>query len=70
MIDKPCERDMEYATLCLALSIAIHGDDADKLKATAWRVITRIPYRLRGGVALIIQSRDPVRTVKGALAEL
>jgi len=70
MIDKPCELDLEYATMCLGLALAIHGNDPDKVSAVAWRVITQLPYRLRGAVALIIQSSDPVKVVKGALWEV
>ena len=57
------------AIVCLALAARIHNDH-DKVRATAWRVIGKVPYEQRTAVALIIKSKDPLTLVERMLEEL
>lgn len=57
------------AALCLALAARIHNDH-EKVRATAWRVIGKVPHAQIGAVALIIKSKDPLAMVERMLEEL
>lgn len=57
------------AALCLALAARIHNDH-EKVRATAWRVIGKVPYAQRGAIALIIKSKEPLAVVAAMLEAL
>ena len=57
------------AVVCLALAARIHNDH-DKVRATAWRLIGKVPYAQRGAIALIIKSKEPLAVVAAMLETL